>query len=731
MAVKKREFPLACPYNVFLIALSNLEVSVFKRIALLIVLFSVPLAFSQAKHPITFEDMMKLKRVGDPVVSPDGKWVLFNAMDVDLDANTRKPHIWIIPAAGGEARMLTDEKAGEQHARFSPSGKRILFHTTKDGSQQVWLWDFDATGGKFAGEPKKLTNLSTEADGAMWSPDDKNIVFVSEVYPDCMVNDDACNAAKDEAAGKSKVKAKIFTRLLFRHWNSYSNGKRSHLFVVNVETGKTNDITPGDYATPPFSLGGQDDYAISPDGKEIAFTSNHEDVEAASTNNDIFIVSITGGVAKQISTSKGSDSTPLYSPDGKWLAWRMQVRNGYESDRFRLVVMDRATGAITNLTERFDQWVGTFAWAPDSKSIYFSSESKGEAPIYRVPVVGGDVKQGPSKTAAAAVATHPVKEIIRGHDDELNLTADGKFIIFTKVSVERPNEVYRLALKADGTADGKAEQLTHMNDAVFAGAFTSPIEPFWFTGAEQTKVEGFIVKPPDFDAKKKWPVKFLIHGGPQGAWGDSWSFRWNAQMFAANGYVVVQVNPRGSTGYGQRFIDEINGDWGGRPYQDLMMGLDAALAKYPYLDKDRVCAMGASYGGYMVNWIMGHTNRFKCAVSHDGMFNTESAYGQTEELWFNEWEFKGMPWTNQPIYRQWSPHLSATKFKTPTLVVHSQLDYRLDVSQGFDLFTTLQRLKVPSKMLYFPDEGHWVLKPQNSRLWYKTVNEWVDQYLKK
>ena len=259
----------------------------------------------------------------------------------------------------------------------------------------------------------------------------------------------------------------------------------------------------------------------------------------------------------------------------------------------------------------------------------------------------------------------------------------------------------------------------------------SPLEPFWFPGAHGDKVQGFLVKPPNFDASKKYPVKFLIHGGPQGAWGDDWSYRWNPELFAANGYVVIMINFHGSTGYGQKFIDAINGDWGGAPFEDLMKGLDYAEKTYPFIDKDRECALGASYGGYMANWVLGHTNRFKCIVSHDGMFNTDSAWGTTEELWFNNWEFKGTPYTNPEMYEKWSPRNAAKNFKTPTLVIHGQLDYRLDVSEGFQLFTTLQTMGVPSKMLYFPDEGHWVLKPQNSQLWYKTVNDWVDQWTKK
>jgi dipeptidyl aminopeptidase/acylaminoacyl peptidase len=277
----------------------------------------------------------------------------------------------------------------------------------------------------------------------------------------------------------------------------------------------------------------------------------------------------------------------------------------------------------------------------------------------------------------------------------------------------------------------KAEELSHLNDTTLANVAMQPVESFWFAGAGGAKVQGFLLKPPRFSKDEKYPVKFLIHGGPQGQWGDEWSFRWNAELFAADGYVVIMINPRGSTGYGQAFVDGVNKDWGGKPYIDLMNGLDYAEKTYPFIDKNRECALGASYGGYMIDWILGHTNRFKCLVSHDGMFNTESAYGTTEELWFPEWEFGDTPWNNREGYRKWSPHLFAAQFKTPTLVVHGQLDYRLDVSEGFQLFTTLQRLNIPSKMLYFPDEGHWVLKPQNSELWYKTVNGWVDSYLKR
>jgi len=686
--------------------------TIFLCFALGNLLLAQPVAQSSSstqKHPFTFEDMMALKRIGDPQVSPDGRWVIFSAVHVNLGENTRRPHLWIVPAAGGESRQLTTGEAGENRGRFSPDGKSILYTSAAVGGAQIWVAAFDSQSGILSGEARQLTSVSTEADGALWAPDGKNILFVSEVYPDC--KDDACNRSRDEALAKSPVKAKIFTRLFYRHWSNYTRFKRSHLFVVPAEGGTPVDITPGDHDVPPFSLGGQDLYAIAPDGHEIAFTSNIDEVEATSTNNEVFIVPITGGTPKKISSSPGSDSTPLYSPDGRYIAYRSQARAGYESDRFRLFLYDRRTGATSDLTKNFDRWVDAFAWAPDSSAIYFVSEDHGTAPLWRVAVSGGE----PQK-------------VIAGFNDEPAVSPDGHAIFFSRMSIAAPNEVYKGSIPSSGIAE--AQQLSHVNDGVLSAVEMTPLESFEFTGANKTKVQGFLLKPPGFNPGNKYPMKFLIHGGPQGAWGDDWSYRWNPELFAANGYVVVMINPRGSTGYGQKFIDEINGDWGGKPYVDLMRGLDYVEKTYPFIDKDRECALGASYGGYMIDWLLGHTNRFKCLVSHDGMFNDVSAFGTTEELWFNIWEFKGTPWTNPTTYKKWSPNLSAPKFKTPTLVVHGQLDYRLDVSEGFQLFTTLQLLKVPSKMLYFPDEGHWVLKPQNSRLWYKTVNDWVDQWVK-
>jgi dipeptidyl aminopeptidase/acylaminoacyl peptidase len=495
--------------------------------------------------------------------------------------------------------------------------------------------------------------------------------------------------------------------------------KEREVALVSV----ARDLTPGDYDAPVFSLGGQDDYEFSPDGQEICYASNHDTMPAASTNNDLFTVPVNAGPASKdvlaatkniTAENNAADNTPLYSPDGKYIAYRAQQRPGYESDRWRLILYDRRTAEKKNLTEEFDRWVGSYVWGPDSDTIYFSAEQQGESPIFMSKFDDNGGK--PSL-------------IVKGFNDDLTLVKADTGLLFTRMSVERPNEIFREELATDYTL--QPHRLTDLNNSVLSQVSMSPLESFWFTGAHGDKVQGWIIKPPNFDPNKKYPVKFIVHGGPEVPMGDEWSYRWNFELFAANGYVVVFINFHGSPGYGQKFIDAINGDWGGAPFEDLMKGLDYAEQHYPFIDKDRECALGASYGGYMTNWILGHTNRFKCIVTHDGMFNTESAWGTTEELWFNEWEFKGTPYTNRELYRKWSPHLSATNFKTPTLVIHSQLDYRLDVSQGFDLFTTLQRQGVPSKMLYFPDEGHWVLKPQNSQLWYKTVNDWVDQWTKK
>ena len=703
-----------------------------RRLIFLIVLSSLTVpAFSDSKHPFTFEDMMSLKRISDPKVSPDGKWVIFSVLDVNLNSNTRTPHIWIAPAKGGQEREIISSQDAAR-ARWAPDGKRFAYISNKEHGSQVWIADFDTAIGNVTGM-HALTSIATEADGELWSPDGKNILFVSSVYPECA--DDACNARRLVEDEKSMVQASIFTRLLFRHVNAYTEGKRSHIFVTRAEASTTGalDLTPGDFDSPVFSFG-QDNYDFSPDGQEICYTSNHDKDEAASTNNDLWLVPTGGGPSKNITADNlGSDSTPAYSPDGNYIAYRAQQQPGYESDRFRLMLYDRTTGHRKELAKDFDRWVGTFIWAPDSTELYFVSENTGESPIYSVsaePKPNGNAK---------FLATR-----ISGYNDDLSISPDGSQIVFLRMSLGAPNEIYAAQIRttersciqavgndANNCGAVKEHALTHINDSILAQVAMSPLEPFWFTGAHGDQVEGFLVKPPNFDTSQKYPVKVFLKGGPQIALGDQWSYGGNLELFAASGYIVITINFHGSTGYGQKFIDAVNGDWGGAPFEDEMKGLDYAEKTYPFIDKGRECAIGSSWGGYMANWVLGHTDRFKCIVSHHSIFDAESFWGSTDELWFPDWEFKGAPYENRAMYEKWSPHQYAKNFKTPTLVIQGQRDYRTDVSQGFELFTTLQMEGIPSKMLYFPDESQYPQKPQNAQLWYKTVSDWVDQWTKK
>jgi dipeptidyl aminopeptidase/acylaminoacyl peptidase len=691
-----------------------------------------------------------MKRLGETAVSPDGKWLVYSVTTVDLDQNKKTAELFIQPIAGGEPKPLTAAKPGDSGVQFAADGKRILFLSSREAGQHIWLADFDTATG-VASNPKKMTTISTEADNARWSPDGRSIVFTSSVYPDCPAitptdaTGDTCNAGRDAAAAASKVKAQIFTHLLYRHWDHFTGAKRSHLFLATVETGVIRDLTPNDpHDVPPFSLGGDGGFAISPDSRELAFTENLDEEPAISVSASIFTLDLTNPAAKpvKVSTSRGGNFNPAYSPDGKYLAWRSEERPGYEADKFRLFLYDRAAKTAKDLLPKFENWVDEFVWAPNSEVLYFTSGAAGEAPIFQATLTGESRRITEWNGEYSSLHSLPNSKIV-ATKVKVDAPAEAYLVHFSFTPEIPPSDQsgqYAMSTKSGKititeTETGEEESwITHINDDLVAQLDLPTMESFWFTAADKTKLQGFLIRPPAFDPAKKYPVKFLIHGGPQGAWGDAWSYRWNPELFAANGYVVVMINFRGSTGYGQAVVDGVNGDWGGKPFSDLMSGLDYAEQHYPFIDKNREAALGASYGGFMANWILGHTDRFKCIVSHDGMFNPESAYGTTEEMWFNEWEFKGKPWDyygkpdSENPYRKWSPMMSAKNFKTPTLVVHGQLDYRLDVSEGYQLFDTLQRLKVPSKMLYFPDEGHWVLKPQNSQLWYKTVNDWVDQW---
>jgi dipeptidyl aminopeptidase/acylaminoacyl peptidase len=675
-----------------------------KRITFLLTIMMCWMASTpaSAKRPITFEDMMKIQQISDPQVSPDGRWIAYVQVSVDLDSNKKTGHLWLVAARGGQPHQLTRGEGSDSRPRWSPDGKSIAYISTRGGKSQIWI--IPTTGG----EARELTHLATEADGVTWAAQGDTLLFTSQVYADC--HDEACNQQHLEAAEQSKVKARLIDHLLFRHWVAWRDGRYTHLFSVSAQGGTPRDLTPGAYDAPTFFLGAPDGYDVSPDGKEVCYTSNRSKPESAvawTTNNDLYLVSASGGEAKDITAANpGSDAAPQFSPNGRYIAYTSQARNGYESDLFRLRVYDRETGKIKDLTTGFDQWVSAFAWGPDSDTIYFSAPEKAEQPLFKTSV------------------SHPkVEKVAEGYFGDFHVTPDGKTIISTRMSVTAPNEIYAVS-----TENGQATQLTHENDVLLAELDMNPAESVWTKGADGAKIQSLIVKPPAFDAGKKYPAIVLIHGGPQSDWADAWSYRWNAEMFAAHGYVVIMTNFHGSVGYGQKFVESISGDWGGAPFEDVMDATDY-LESLPYVDKTRVGAAGASFGGFMIDWIGGHTNRFKALVVHDGVYDQRSMYGETEELWFPEWEFKGPPWQAGSLYEKWSPSSSAANFQTPMLVVEGGLDFRVPQGQAFQIFTMLQRRGIPSRLLYFPDEGHWVLKPQNSRLWYQTVLGWLDRYL--
>lgn len=657
---------------------------------------------------LTVEEILKIRRVGDPQLSPDGKWIAYTVSVPDVDANRSRTHIYRIPSTGGEPKQLTDGDSSASAPRWSPDGRKIAYVTRG----QIWLMDADGS------DKKQLTKISLGASDPVWSPDSRMIAFASDVYPEC--RDDKCNERRAAEAEANKVKAKVADRLLYRHWDAWKDNKRAHVFIANVSNGEARDVTPGDFDAPPFSLGGPTDYAFSPDSKELAFARNTDKDEALSTNSDIFIVPVAGGEAKRLTgANRGADQSPQYSPDGRYIAYRSQTTAGFESDRWRLMLYERETGRTRELLPRLDSHVEGFAFAPDSSSVYFVTGERGRHPIY-----------------VAGVADGRTSKVLEGFNDDVKVSPDARFLVFTRTSSIMPSEIFMLRL--DGVApptgaSNQAVQLTRENDEFMRRFKLHPAEELTWTGAGRAKVSGWLFKPPDFDPSRKYPLLVLIHGGPQSAWNDAWSYRWNPQVFASQGYVTFLPNPRGSATFGQQFMNEISGDWGGKVFTDIMNGV-AKVAAMPYVDKNRIGAAGASYGGYMVNWILGHNTdprfRFRTLVSHAGVFNLTSMYGATEELWFTEWEFKGTPWTNPAMYERWSPHRFATNFKTPTLITHGELDYRVPVGESLQLFTYLQRMNVPSKLVVFPDEGHWILKPQNSRFWYKTVIDWLDQHLK-
>jgi dipeptidyl aminopeptidase/acylaminoacyl peptidase len=662
-----------------------------------VALLSLAGAAHAAAHPFGFDDMARLGRLGDFDVSRDGKWVVYAVGRADVEENKVTSALWLMPVdrtSNGAPRKLTAGVKKDREPRFSPDGKRLAFISDRDGAPQVYLLDLAG------GEPQKLTSFVEGFGGPIWSPDGKFLVAASEVWTDC--KDEACIKKMHERAEKAKVKARLVERLLYRHWDGWRDGKRSHLFRIDAATGEARDLTPGNFDSPPFSLGGGPDYDLSPDGKTLLFASNHDAVEATSTNSDVWELALGDGKPRCLSCdNKAWDGDARYSPDGKLVAWRAQKKPGFESDKFDLVVYDRATRHARRLTDGWADWIDGYHWMPDSRRLLFTSVVLGRKPIYSI----GVDETAPKTVLASVTAGDPTP------------LPDGS-IVFARSSLTRAPELWRLDARGP-------RPLTEIND--YSGLAFGQVRERWVTLAEAgTRMQAWMVTPPGFAEHKKYPALYWVHGGPQGAWEDAWSWRWNPQVLASAGYVVYLPNPRGSTGYGQPFVDGVSRDWGGKVYDDLMRGADD-LASLSFVDKTRLGAAGASFGGFMMNWFQGHTTRFKALFCHDGIAHQLGQYA-TEELWFPEWEFGGTPWTSKD-YEKWDPAASADKFATPELIVHGERDYRIPAEQAYLMFTLLQRRGVPSRLLVFPDENHWVLKPANSRLWYATMIDWFHKWL--
>ena len=649
------------------------------------------------KRAFGIEDLYRVKSASDLNVTPDGEALIYVVTTSDLGRAKRTSHIWMSDSDGRHARQLTFGEKSESSPILSPDGKTLAFVASRSGSPNLWLLPLEG------GEARQLTSVSTGVSEPVWSPDGKLIAFSSDVYPECGA-DDPCNQKIADAWSDGPLKAHLADSLLYRHWTAWKDGQRTHVFVADAETGAVRDMTPGDFDSPIFSLGGPRNFAFSPDSKELCFASNHDPKPASSTNADLFVVSLDdkASAARNItSANKAWDGGPRYSPDGKTLAYRTQTQPGYEADLFRIALYDRATGASKIVTESYRDWVDEIAWSADSKTIWFTGPVKGANPILRFDVASGGI--------TTVLEDRTIDEWVVG----------AGAVFYTRRGIDAPSEVRRASLKG-----GRSVQLTHLNDAVAAEVDLRPAESLWVEGAGGAKVHVFIVKPHGFDPAKKYPLILNVHGGPQGMWADS--FRGDWQVYPGVGYVVAFANPHGSVGYGQEYTAQISGDWGGAVFDDLMKVTDA-LEKLPYVDTARMGAMGWSFGGYMMNWFLGHTTRFKALASMMGLYDLRSFYGATEELWFPEWDLKGTPWESE-LYRKHSPSTYVTDFQTPCLVVSGERDYRVPYTQSLSLFTELQKRGVPSRLLLFSEAGHWPSWVEMA-LYYTAHVEWFHEWL--
>ena len=665
-----------------------------------IVLFFFTIINAQPKGPMKPEDLYKIKKVSDPRISPDGKWIVYTVSVPNLEENKYNSDIWLIPLSGGKSKQLTAGAGSDHSPRWSPDGKQIAFISDRDETANLYLIHVNG------GEARKLTASETNLYSPMWVKDGKHIVCGSRVLPENKKNVE--NRTKEELP---KCKARTIDRLLFRQWDRWLGDKRNHIFLVNCKDGSMKDLTPGDFDTPPVSLSSAHDFDVSPDGKEICFVRNDDPVLALSTNHDIFLLNIDTLTETKMTDNPALDRRPHYSPDGRYIAYTAMNKVGYEADRECLVIYDRKTKKHTPLADDLDRSVAQILWAPGSRDIYFTCREQGHSSIYKVDLKGN------------------FKRITNdGYNVGVEITPKGEKLIFLRSYNHLPYELFSMSIKRGKV---KVNQLTYEN-VDFLAAFDLPkLEEFRFVGADDTEVFGYIQRPPGFDLHKKYPVVLTIHGGPQNMWADRFMTTWfTFQLISSPGYVGVFINPRGSTGYGSTFREQVSKDYGGRCFKDLMKGLDYAIEHYDFIDEKKQAAVGGSFGGYSVNWIMGHTNRFKCIVSHASLYNLTSFYGATEELWFPAWDMGQTPWDESDLYTKWSPHHYAKNFKTPTLVTHGERDYRVPFAESLQLFTALRRQGIASRLVVFPDEGHVISGSQNNVRWWKEIHCWLAAYLK-
>ncbi|MHC4455996.1 MAG: dipeptidyl-peptidase 5 [Planctomycetota bacterium] len=656
-------------------------------------------------HPFSIHDMLAMDKISDPQVSPDGKWIVFVVRKTDLEENRERKDLWLVRVDGAELRRLTSHPENDTNPCWAPDSRTVWFISDRTESSQVWRIRIDG------GEAEQVTELPLDVGNLVASPDGKYIAFTMEVFPDCNSSVECTKKRLDEIEER-KVSGRIYERIFVRHWDSWKDGRRSHLFVMPSEAGVAVDVMRGmDADTPSKPFGGPEEITFTPDGKELIFTAR--DVgrqEPWLTDFDLYRVPIDDSKPPECLTEKNKawDTNPVFSPDGKTLAYLAMTRPGYESDRFRIVLRSWPEGKKRVLTENWDRSSSSICWSSDSKIIYVTAYNIGQKSLF-----------------AVEVDTGKVRTVVRnGH--VVSPTVVGQRIIYGLSNLHSPVELY--SVKPDGS---DVRSITEINAEKITVARMGEYEQFSFKGWNDEMVFCYVVKPIDFDPSKKYPVAFLIHGGPQGSFSNRFHYRWNPQVYAVAGYAAVMVDFHGSTGYGQAFTDSIRGDWGGKPLEDLQKGLTAALEQYPWMDGDKVGALGASFGGYMINWIAGKwPDRFRCLVNHDGNLDERMAYFDTEELWFPEWDHIGTPWDNPESYEKHNPVNFVKNWKTPMLVIHGALDFRVVDTQGLSTFNALQRLGIESKLLYFPDEGHWVLKPANSILWHDTVISWLDKWLK-